>query len=104
MYSAFVAWGTLNSRRAVSPLVRLVGGEERWKDPVHPLGVLPKYWGGTKQNRTVICMVLKAKANDKHKNLALRRDKFRVPWSDATVDEQQQHILLLTFILCPREL
>ncbi|GFW18653.1 integrase catalytic domain-containing protein [Trichonephila clavipes] len=29
MYSAFAAWGTLNSRRATSPLVRLVEGEER---------------------------------------------------------------------------
>ncbi|GFS72752.1 hypothetical protein TNCV_1421341 [Trichonephila clavipes] len=25
--------GTLNSRRAASPLVRLVEGEERWKTP-----------------------------------------------------------------------
>ncbi|GFT12824.1 uncharacterized protein TNCV_5095511 [Trichonephila clavipes] len=31
MYSAFAAWGTLNSRRAASPLVRLVEGKERWK-------------------------------------------------------------------------
>ncbi|GFW70326.1 uncharacterized protein TNCV_5131521 [Trichonephila clavipes] len=28
--------GTLNSRRAVSPLVWLVEGEERWKAPDHP--------------------------------------------------------------------
>ncbi|GFV89012.1 hypothetical protein TNCV_4912121 [Trichonephila clavipes] len=27
-YTAFAAWGTLNSRRAASPLVRLVQGEE----------------------------------------------------------------------------
>ncbi|GFY24279.1 uncharacterized protein TNCV_1013281 [Trichonephila clavipes] len=36
--------GTLNSRRAVSPLVRLVEGEERWEAPDHlqvvePLGI-----------------------------------------------------------------
>ncbi|GFV39291.1 hypothetical protein TNCV_1229931 [Trichonephila clavipes] len=42
----------------------------------HPQGVLPQNWGETKQNRTVTCMVLKAKANDRRKNLALRRDKF----------------------------
>ncbi|GFV27108.1 hypothetical protein TNCV_4853451 [Trichonephila clavipes] len=28
---AFVAWGTLNSRRAARPLVRLVEGEEGWE-------------------------------------------------------------------------
>ncbi|GFU21113.1 hypothetical protein TNCV_4741901 [Trichonephila clavipes] len=28
MYNAFEAWGTLNSRRAESPLVRLVEGEK----------------------------------------------------------------------------
>ncbi|GFX39915.1 hypothetical protein TNCV_2646781 [Trichonephila clavipes] len=31
MYIAFVAACTLNSRRAVRPLVRLVEGEETWK-------------------------------------------------------------------------
>ncbi|GFV57274.1 hypothetical protein TNCV_2822911 [Trichonephila clavipes] len=32
------AWhgGTLNSRRAASPLVRLVEGEERWEASDHP--------------------------------------------------------------------
>ncbi|GFU75108.1 uncharacterized protein TNCV_3172871 [Trichonephila clavipes] len=42
--------GTLNSRRAASPLMRLVDGEERWKAPDHPpgcslskLGVKPSY-------------------------------------------------------------
>ncbi|GFU18236.1 hypothetical protein TNCV_1389021 [Trichonephila clavipes] len=30
--------GTLNSRRAVSPLVRLVEGEERWDATDHPQG------------------------------------------------------------------
>ncbi|GFX12204.1 hypothetical protein TNCV_1103221 [Trichonephila clavipes] len=60
--------------------------------PDQPQGVLPQNWGGTKQNHTVICMVLKAKANDKHTNLALHRDKFRRPLSDVTVD--QIHVLL----------
>ncbi|GFU61960.1 hypothetical protein TNCV_4022451 [Trichonephila clavipes] len=31
--SALAALGTLNSRRAASPLVRLVEGEKRWEDP-----------------------------------------------------------------------
>ncbi|GFS80623.1 hypothetical protein TNCV_3870421 [Trichonephila clavipes] len=64
MYSAFAAWGTLNSRRAAIPLVMLVEGEERWEvnDP-HRQGVLSLNWGGTELIRTVTCMVLKATAN-----------------------------------------
>ncbi|GFU78566.1 uncharacterized protein TNCV_2301781 [Trichonephila clavipes] len=68
--------GTLNSRRAASPLVRLMEGEERWKAPDHPQGALSQNRGGTEQNRTVTRMMLKAKANDKRKNLALRRYEF----------------------------
>ncbi|GFW99968.1 hypothetical protein TNCV_3079651 [Trichonephila clavipes] len=34
-------------------------------------GLLPRNWGGTEQNRTVTCMLVKAKANDMRKNLAL---------------------------------
>ncbi|GFW45286.1 uncharacterized protein TNCV_4733941 [Trichonephila clavipes] len=79
MYSAFAAWDTLNSRRAASPLGRLGEGEESWKAPDHPQGVLPQNWGGTEQNRTVTYMVLKAKANDRRKNLAPSRDEFRGP-------------------------
>ncbi|GFW83341.1 uncharacterized protein TNCV_2544391 [Trichonephila clavipes] len=60
--------GTLNSRRASSPLVWLVEGEERWEIPGHFQGFLPLNWGGTEQNRTVTCMVLKAKANDRRKS------------------------------------
>ncbi|GFY16480.1 dimer_Tnp_hAT domain-containing protein [Trichonephila clavipes] len=30
---ALAAWGTLGSRRAANPLVRLVEGEERWEAP-----------------------------------------------------------------------
>ncbi|GFW98878.1 hypothetical protein TNCV_4655051 [Trichonephila clavipes] len=47
-------------RRAASPLVRL--GEERWEAPDHPQGILPRNWGETELNRSVTCMVLKAKA------------------------------------------
>ncbi|GFY34328.1 hypothetical protein TNCV_2506311 [Trichonephila clavipes] len=56
-YSELV--GTLNSRRAASPLVWLVEGEERWEAPDQPQGFLPLNWGATEKNRTVICMVLK---------------------------------------------
>ncbi|GFV49810.1 uncharacterized protein TNCV_1390921 [Trichonephila clavipes] len=65
MYSAFAAWGTLNSHRAASPLVWLVEGEERWEAPGQPHGFFSLNCGGTEQNRTVTCMVLKAKANDR---------------------------------------
>ncbi|GFS97332.1 uncharacterized protein TNCV_1824901 [Trichonephila clavipes] len=79
MYSAFRHVGTLNSRRAASPLVRLVEGKERWETLVHPQGVLPRSWGETELNRSVTCMVLKAKVKDRHKNLALCRGEFRGP-------------------------
>ncbi|GFX07258.1 uncharacterized protein TNCV_2972351 [Trichonephila clavipes] len=69
----------LNSRRATQPLMKLVEGEERWKASNHLQGVLPQNRGGTEQNRTVICMALKAKANGKCKNLAHSHDEFRGP-------------------------
>ncbi|GFV87524.1 uncharacterized protein TNCV_3281621 [Trichonephila clavipes] len=62
--------GILNSRRAVSPLVRLMEGEERWEALDYPQGVLPQNWGGTELNRSITCMVLKATANDR-RHLAL---------------------------------
>ncbi|GFV43130.1 uncharacterized protein TNCV_1410271 [Trichonephila clavipes] len=77
---------TLNSRRAASPLVRLVEGEERWEAPDHPQCVLPQNWGGTEQNRSITGMVLKAKA-DRRKNLALSHEEFCGPRSDVTVDQ-----------------
>ncbi|GFU69863.1 hypothetical protein TNCV_112821 [Trichonephila clavipes] len=51
----------LNSRRAASPLVWLMEGEDKW-EALAPQGFLPLNWGGTEQNRTVTCMVLKAKS------------------------------------------
>ncbi|GFV83120.1 uncharacterized protein TNCV_2802461 [Trichonephila clavipes] len=60
--------GTLNSRRAASPLVWLVEGEDRWEAPGHSQGFLPLNCGGTEKNRTVTCMVLKSMANDRRKN------------------------------------
>ncbi|GFW84029.1 uncharacterized protein TNCV_1661981 [Trichonephila clavipes] len=72
--------GTLNSRRAASPLVRFVEGEERWEDPDHPQGVLPQNWGKIEINRSVTCMVFKATANDR-RHLALCHDEIRGPRS-----------------------
>ncbi|GFW55904.1 cullin-4A [Trichonephila clavipes] len=68
--------GTLNSRRAASPLVRLGEAEERWEapDPFH--GVLPQNWGETELNSSVTCMVLKGTANDR-RHLALCHDEIR---------------------------
>ncbi|GFV42989.1 uncharacterized protein TNCV_2661841 [Trichonephila clavipes] len=60
--------GTLNSRRAANPLMWLVEGEERGKTSAHPQGFLPLDLDGTEQNRTVTCMVLKAKANERRKS------------------------------------
>ncbi|GFX35638.1 uncharacterized protein TNCV_4469791 [Trichonephila clavipes] len=70
--------GTLNSRRAVSPLMRWVKGEERWEAPDPSQGVIPQNWGGKELNRSVTCMVLKAMANDR-RHLALCHDEFRGP-------------------------
>ncbi|GFW90463.1 uncharacterized protein TNCV_76971 [Trichonephila clavipes] len=70
--------GTLNSRRAASPLVRLVEREERWEALDHPQGVLHLNWGETELNRSVTCMVLKATANDM-RHLAVFHDEFRGP-------------------------
>ncbi|GFX82722.1 uncharacterized protein TNCV_1193971 [Trichonephila clavipes] len=39
--------GTLNSRRAASPLMRLVIDEKRCEAPDHPQGVLPENWNET---------------------------------------------------------
>ncbi|GFW95801.1 hypothetical protein TNCV_5023361 [Trichonephila clavipes] len=48
---------------------RVVGGRRREVgDPWPNQGFLPLNWGGTEQNRTVTCIVLKAKANDRRKN------------------------------------
>ncbi|GFV91016.1 hypothetical protein TNCV_1248991 [Trichonephila clavipes] len=68
--------GTLNSRRAASPLVWLEEGEDRWGAPDDPQGVLPQNWGRNESNRTVTCMMLKATDNDR-RHLALCHDEFR---------------------------
>ncbi|GFX30548.1 uncharacterized protein TNCV_3461991 [Trichonephila clavipes] len=72
--------GTLNSRQAASPLMRLVKGEERWEASDHPHSVLPLNWNGIEPNCTVTCMLLKATANDR-RHLALSHDEFCGPRS-----------------------
>ncbi|GFW12035.1 hypothetical protein TNCV_4531001 [Trichonephila clavipes] len=67
--------GAVGSGR--SPLERLVEGEDKWETPDHLQSVLPQNWGGTEPNRSVACMVLKAKTNDRRKNLAPFSDEFR---------------------------
>ncbi|GFS62337.1 hypothetical protein TNCV_5031931 [Trichonephila clavipes] len=57
--------GILNCRLAASPFVRLVEREENCEAPNHSEAVFPQYWGGTKPNHVVICMVLKTTASDK---------------------------------------
>ncbi|GFT89427.1 hypothetical protein TNCV_4387091 [Trichonephila clavipes] len=73
MYSAFAAWGNLNSRQAASPLVRLMEEEERRDSPNHPQEVLLQIWDGSKPNRSVIFMVLKTTVNDRRTTSALPR-------------------------------
>ncbi|GFY00692.1 uncharacterized protein TNCV_2140851 [Trichonephila clavipes] len=55
--------GTLNSRRATSPLMRLVEEEERSEAPDHHQGVLPQNWDETELNRSVTSMVTKRQAS-----------------------------------------
>ncbi|GFW31407.1 hypothetical protein TNCV_3416631 [Trichonephila clavipes] len=56
--------GTLNSRRAASPLMRLVEGEERWEAP-DSLGCFPSKLGWNQAKKTVLspiwCLRLRPK-------------------------------------------
>ncbi|GFU30112.1 uncharacterized protein TNCV_4862421 [Trichonephila clavipes] len=71
--------GTLNSRRAASPLEWLVEREERWEASDQSQSVLPLNWGRTEPNR-ITCIVLKATANDR-RHLTLCHDEFHGPRS-----------------------
>ncbi|GFT25082.1 uncharacterized protein TNCV_179911 [Trichonephila clavipes] len=72
-------WGTLNNRRASSPLVRLVEGEEVIEATGEVRGLKPSAKSSENEaKRTVTCMVLKATANDR-RHLALGHDEFRGP-------------------------
>ncbi|GFU40555.1 uncharacterized protein TNCV_3229571 [Trichonephila clavipes] len=77
--------GTLNSHQAVSPLVRLMEGEERWETLDHLQGVLPQNWSGAEPNRTVTCTVLKAAVNDRRKYSPLPSMNFPGSESDSTL-------------------
>ncbi|GFY34594.1 uncharacterized protein TNCV_1372851 [Trichonephila clavipes] len=74
----FLKQKQIKDRRAASPLVRLVEREER-REASDPRNVHPQNWGGTEQNRTVTCMVLKTKANENRKNLVPSSDEFHGP-------------------------
>ncbi|GFU03298.1 hypothetical protein TNCV_3338241 [Trichonephila clavipes] len=57
--------GIKNSRRAASSFVRLVEGEETWKNTLTSQGILPQNRDRTELNRTVACTMLKATGNDR---------------------------------------
>ncbi|GFU31737.1 hypothetical protein TNCV_1176141 [Trichonephila clavipes] len=57
--------GTLNIRRAASPLVWVVEEEKRWETSDQSQGVRSQDWSGNEPNRTVALMVLKATVNDR---------------------------------------
>ncbi|GFY14487.1 hypothetical protein TNCV_1315411 [Trichonephila clavipes] len=63
--------GTLNSRRAAIPLVRLLQGMSDGRFLPVPQGVLPQNWGGTELIRKFTCMLLKTTVNDRRKSSSL---------------------------------
>ncbi|GFW32348.1 hypothetical protein TNCV_675071 [Trichonephila clavipes] len=79
MYSAFAAWeyskpqGWWKGKKSGRPLITP--------------RVFSLKFGWDRANRTVTCMVLKAMANDRRKNLAPCCDEFRGPRSDVTIDQ-----------------
>ncbi|GFW20477.1 hypothetical protein TNCV_4547441 [Trichonephila clavipes] len=63
--------GTLKSRRAAKSS-RVIGGRGiEVGGPWPPPGFSPSKLGWNRANRTVTCMVLKDKANNRHKNSSL---------------------------------
>ncbi|GFU53992.1 uncharacterized protein TNCV_246251 [Trichonephila clavipes] len=48
------------------------------RGPDHPQGVLPHNWGGMEPNHFIICLVLKAKTNDRCKTSPLLSMNFIV--------------------------
>ncbi|GFT45491.1 hypothetical protein TNCV_3781311 [Trichonephila clavipes] len=66
-YNPHIRFIINNFAESIANLVWLVEGEEKWEAPGYPQGFLPLNRGGTEKNRTVIRMVLKAKANDRRK-------------------------------------
>ncbi|GFU70111.1 hypothetical protein TNCV_3807421 [Trichonephila clavipes] len=68
--------GALKSRRGRKSSGE-VGG--RGREVEGPLNTSSVFSPKTEQNRTITFIVLKAKANDRRKNLALSLDEFRGP-------------------------
>ncbi|GFV95002.1 uncharacterized protein TNCV_1030001 [Trichonephila clavipes] len=69
---------TLNSRRAASPLARLVVGVGRWEAPDHTQGVLSQNWDGT--SKVVLSLAWCSKLRlTMDVYLALCHDEFRGP-------------------------
>ncbi|GFY25428.1 hypothetical protein TNCV_2485481 [Trichonephila clavipes] len=64
--------GTLNRRRAASPLVRLVEAIERWEVPD-----LPQNWGAKEQNRPVAWLCKALVYADKPQTLDHLEDNIR---------------------------
>ncbi|GFW45238.1 hypothetical protein TNCV_4733461 [Trichonephila clavipes] len=86
MYSTLVAWGTLNSQRVASPLVRLVKGEERWNAPLTTFRVFfLKIGVGSRKIVPSPAWCSKLRLTIGLKNLALSRDEFRGPRFVVTV-------------------
>ncbi|GFY30343.1 hypothetical protein TNCV_4065931 [Trichonephila clavipes] len=65
MYSDCTVGGSLNSRRATSPLVSFVEVKETWEAPNLVQGILSHNWGGTQPKHNATCMDFKTKDNDK---------------------------------------
>ncbi|GFX26047.1 hypothetical protein TNCV_2273871 [Trichonephila clavipes] len=67
MYNAFAAWGGSKEPSSSKSSLKVCGREERKRGGGldHIQGVLPQNWVGIEPNRTVLCMVLKATANDR---------------------------------------
>ncbi|GFV10378.1 hypothetical protein TNCV_1951511 [Trichonephila clavipes] len=76
--------GTSNSRRAASPLVRFVEGEERWEDPDHPRGFSLKIGLSPRVKRAVLFtssrFTCEKLAKEKNTNFVLsgQTDSFQI--------------------------
>ncbi|GFV27396.1 uncharacterized protein TNCV_3795911 [Trichonephila clavipes] len=70
--------------------------------PDHPQDVLSENWGVTEQNRNLICMVLKAKANNRRsaKNGQLTGKKFNywITWKTAPASRFKRRITIQEFL------
>ncbi|GFX59902.1 hypothetical protein TNCV_4984151 [Trichonephila clavipes] len=70
--------GTLNSRRAARPLIKLAEKGEKRDAPDSLQVILPQNWGRTKSDHTVTCIMLKATANYRRTFSLLRNTEQRL--------------------------